>query len=442
MIQESLTTKFDIYKNYAKELLKLTAPIFAGNVSTALIGICDAYVAGKYSTVALGAISTATAIFMTIMIAAIGLMASISPVVSNLRGKKQPAKNLFKTTIIYSLSVSLVFFLITLVAIHLVKYIGLTPELYSPTVEYLKICSYGVFGAVLFYALKEFLQAFEIVVFPNFIMILQIFLNLFLNFALVFGLWHFPSLGVKGLALASTIVRTFGAILILLYAIPFLKGKGKRKTNYICDLVKTGWPISFALFFEFLGFNVTAVLVGKFSTVYAASHAVLITIGGFIYNLPFSISNAIAIKTGFANGEGNLLSVKRYTFCGIGLGIFTMIIASVFLSLYPKQIISLFTKDIDVIQTSLPVIKVMVCYLIFDALQCTVTGTLKGIKKTKIIMYMMLISYVLVGIPIGCIFAFKFNIVLEGFWIGLAIALFCASLIATGALIKNLKTCR
>ena len=94
----ALTNKITEYKDYAKQLIKLSIPIILGNVGNMLIGVGDVIVAGRHSTVTLAAISIASAIFMTFLIAGIGFMASISPVVSNLRGQRIPSKNLFRVT--------------------------------------------------------------------------------------------------------------------------------------------------------------------------------------------------------------------------------------------------------------------------------------------------------------------------------------------------------
>ena len=106
---ETIIKKYHIYKNYAKELIKLSAPIMAGNIANMLINVGDVIVAGRHSTLTLGAISVASAIFMTFMIAAVGLMSSISPVVSNLRGERKTTKTLFRTTVKYSLTIGLIF---------------------------------------------------------------------------------------------------------------------------------------------------------------------------------------------------------------------------------------------------------------------------------------------------------------------------------------------
>ncbi len=436
---ETLSAKFNIYKNYAKELITLSAPIMAGNLANMLINVGDVIVAGRHSTLTLGAISVASAIFMTFMIAAVGLMASISPVVSNLRGERKTTKTLFKTTIKYSLIVGLIFCCLVRFITHQIDLIGLSDDLYPLVVEYLDISSWGLFGGLIFIALKEFLQAYEIVTFPNMVTVAQIFLNLFLNVALVFGMWGFPELGVKGLAIASLLVRTVGAIALILYCLPFLKGKSRRVKTYIKELLKTGWPISFALFFEFLGFNITAVLVGKFSAQLAAAHNIIITLTSVTYMFPMSISNAIAIKVGFANGEKNILNVKRFSLSGVYLTLIFMGLTALLYYFLPEYLLSLFTNDSAVVLTALPVMNIVLCFLFFDGIQCACVGALKGLKDTKPIMITMAIAYLFIGIPIGCIFAFKFNIVLIGFWIGLAVALFVACMISSTILVRKIK---
>ena len=431
--------KIKEYKEYAKQLVELSIPIILGNVGNMLIGVGDVIVAGRHSTITLAAISIATAIFMTFLIAGIGFIASISPVVSNLRGMRIPSKNLFRVTTIYSLLIGLLFFVLIRLITPLVPYMGLADNLSFYVVEYLEISSWGTFAGLLFVAFKEFLQAYEIVVFPNLIVVGAIFLNVFLNIVLVFGYLGFPELGVKGLAIASLIVRWLMAILLFIYCTPFLRGKTQKYKSYIKDLLKTGWPISLAMFFEFLGFNITAVLVGNFSAVYAACHNVIVTMTGTTYMIPLSISNAAAIKVGFANGEKNMFDIKKYTITGYIIIIGYMLTNMVMYGIFPKQLMRIFTKDPVVIQTCLPVFGIVLCFLLFDGLQCACVGALKGLKETKPIMWTMAFAYLIVSIPIGCLLAFKYNIVLNGFWAGLALGIIFACIISNSILIKKIK---
>ncbi len=431
--------KIKEYKNYTKELVALSIPIILGNVGNMLIGVGDVIVAGRHSTITLAAISIASAIFMTFLIAGIGFMASISPVVSNLRGKRIPSKNLFRVTTVYSLLIGFLFFALIRLIIPTVPYMGLADDLSFYVVEYLEISSWGTFAGLLFVAFKEFLQAYEIVVFPNLIVVGAIFLNVFLNIVLVFGYLGFPELGVKGLAIASLVVRWLMAIFLFIYCIPFLRGKASKYKSYIKDLIKTGWPISLAMFFEFLGFNITAVLVGKFSAVYAACHNIIVTLTGTTYMIPLSISNAAAIKVGFANGEKNITNIKKYTITGYILIIGYMASNMVLYGVFPRQLLEIFTEDNIVIQTCLPVFGIVLCFLFFDGMQCACVGALKGLKETKPIMWTMAFAYLIVSIPIGSLLAFKYNIVLNGFWAGLACGIIVACVISNTILIRKVK---
>ena len=434
-----IISKLTEYKNYAKQLIELSIPIILGNLGNMLINIGDVIVAGRHSTTTLAAISVASAIFMTFFIAGVGFMASISPVVSNLRGMRIPSKNLFRVTTVYSLLIGFIFFVLIRLIIFAVPYMGLAENLSYYVVEYLEISSWGTFAGLLFVAFKEFLQAYEIVIFPNLIVIAAIFLNVFLNIVFVFGYMGFPELGVKGLAIASLIVRWLMTFVLFIYCIPFFRGKAQKYKSYIKDLVKTGWPISLAMFFEFLGFNITAVLVGKFSSLYAACHNVIVTMTGATYMIPLSISNAAAIKVGFANGEKNLQNIKKYTLTGYILIIGYMLTNMVLYGVFPKPLLKIFTKDPLVVQTCLPVFSIVLCFLLFDGMQCACSGALKGLKETKPIMWTMAFAYPLVSIPIGCFLAFRYNIVLNGFWIGLACGIFVASIISNAILFRKNK---
>ena len=83
------------YKKYIKDLLVLSFPILAGNLGQMLINVGDVYVAGHYNTNVLAAISVASAIFMTFIIAVVGVCAGMRPVLSNDRGERRPSKKLF-----------------------------------------------------------------------------------------------------------------------------------------------------------------------------------------------------------------------------------------------------------------------------------------------------------------------------------------------------------
>lgn len=427
---ETFASKFNTYRRYIEDLLKLSLPMIIGALGNILIGVEDVFVAGRHSTQTLAAISIATAIFMSIFICGIGFLLSISPVISNRRGARQRTKKLFAMSVIYSLILSLIFFFLTRFSLGFIDKLGFAQGLTPLVKEYIDICSFSIFGAYLYNALKEFLQSYEIVLVPNLISIVAIIINPIICFMLVFGLWGAPELGVKGLAITAVLIRTLMGISLLLYCIPFLKGKITKATEYIKDLFKVGYPIAIALFAEFSGFNATAILVGKISSTLAAAHNVIITLASVTYMFSMSISNAMAVKVGFANGGKNYTEMKRYSIVGIIMILAFMTFTAFLFVKIPTELIEIFTKDTAVISVALPVMLIVACFQIFDGMQIGFSGILKGLKSTRTIMMTTALAYWLIGIPIGCYMAFVNHVVLFGFWFGLAAALLTASLIS------------
>lgn len=434
---------FFTFKKYLKELLILALPILAGNIGQMLINLGDVYVAGHFNTNTLAAISVASAIFMTFIIPGIGLCAAVTPVLSNYRGEKKPVKRLFGITIIFSQILAILFFILLWLTIPLVYKIGLSGEIIQDTIDYLKVSSLSIFGIFLYSALKEFLQSHEIVLFPNIMMGLCVFINIALNFIFTFGYGFIPSMGTIGLAIASLTVRTLLAAAVFIYCMGFLKrSRFKNIKRYAKDLIKIGLPIAGAMFIEFLGFNFVAVFVGKFDPIYAACHNIIISITSLAYMIPFSVSSALSVKVGYANGSKNIQDIKKYTLTSFIFILIYAFITVILYLVYKEPVMRIFSKDLEVIKTGASIMVIVAGFVTFDGIQSVCIGALRGLKQTMQILIVMFLSYAILSIPLGLILAYKFNRILEGFWLGLAIGIFVAAIISGGILIKkyfNLK---
>ena len=435
--------KFKEYKDIILNLIKLSLPILGGNLSHILVSFADTAVAGRYSTLALGAISVASAIVMTVTIGAIGLILSVSPVISNFRGQNIPSKKFFNLTILFSIIVSIPFFLILELILQKIDFIGLSPDILPYVKEYIEVCSWTIFPASIFVAIKEFLQAYEKVVFANILMLLMVIINLVLNIVLTFGfdfgVISIPAMGVLGLSIATLISKTLVTIFMFLYCIPLFKTGLNFSKAYLKDLFKTGAPISAAIFFEFLGFNLTAVLIGKFSALFAAVHNIILAIANCTFMIVLSVSNAASIKIGYFNGKKDKQNIIKYANGCVFLVLCICLVSFLILGNFSENIISIFSNDPEVINLSQKILVFAMAFLFFDGIQGACVGMLKGLKDTKIIMFTMLSAYLLIAIPTGLYFAYQKNIILEGFWLGLALALCFAAIVTSSRVVYNIK---
>ena len=418
-------------KYYAKELLNIALPIIMGNLGFILIGAGDVLIAGRHSTDTLAAISIATAITNCIMTFGIGLIASVSPILSNIRGEKKSAKKYFFPTIRFSMILALITMFCVLAAIPAIDYMHFEAKLVPDIKEYMLITAFSTFGAYLHASLKEFLQAFEIVFIPNLVTVICVFLNVILNIMLVFGFGPIPSLGAIGLAIASFIVRYFMGFALLFYCLGLMRFRNYHDKRYYKNLMTIGLPISLAILVEFIAFNSIAILMGRVSGVYAAAQNLICTLTTISFMVPLAVSNAIAVKVGFANGAKNFNELKNYAFIGMFMCVGFMLCSAVIFCSFPHFLVSLFSKDLTLIKICVPVLYVVSIFQIFDGLQVALAGIYKGIKKTKIVLVANFIGYWVISIPLGYILALKHGFMLKGFWYGLLFAaiVLCAQML-------------
>lgn len=427
------------FKYYAKELLNIALPIIMGNLGFILIGAGDVLIAGHHSTDTLAAISIATAITNCIQTFGIGLIASVSPLLSNFRGERKSAKKYFFPTIRFSMFLSVLVMFAVLASIPLIDYLHFEAKLVPMIKQYMFVTAFATFGGYLHAALKEFLQAFEIVLFPNLVTVFSVFLNIALNVILVFGLGPIPSLGVLGLAVASFIVRYFMGFVLLIYCFSVMNFNDYKDFDYYKSLIKIGIPISCAIMVEFIAFNSIAIIMGRVSGVYAAAQNLVCTLTTVSFMVPLAISNAIAVKVGFANGAGNIKDLKRYSFVGVVMSVGFMLCSAFIFATFPQFLVKLFTQDNNLIKISIPVLYILSVFQVFDGLQVALSGIFKGMKRTGVVLISNFVAYWLISLPLGYTLAFHFHLNLRGFWYGLASAAIILCAMMSVMLLKSIK---
>ncbi len=430
------------FKPYIKDLLQIAFPIILGNVGFIMIGVGDVIVAGRHSTDTLAAISLATAIINCITIMGIGVLGSISPILSNYRGaNKEPEKYFYpslKFTFILSVLIGLAIFAV----IPFIDKFGFEPHLTPLIKDYFFVTAFSTFGAYLHYMSKEFLQAFEIVVFPNLLTIFCIFLNIGLNVIFAFGYGPIPEMGAKGLAIASLLVRYFMGIVLFLYCFKKIKIKKHKDFNYYKEMLRVGLPSSLAIMIEFVAFNSITIIMGRVSGIYAAAQNIICTITSISFMVPLAIGNAAGVKVGFSNGAKQFKELKKYAYTALTISALFMACSAVLVATAPEFITSLFTTDSQLIEVSVPIIYTLCFFQVFDGLQATFAGIFRGLKHTEVVMVANFISFWLIAIPLGCLLALHYKLNLIGFWYALIVSTIILCTIMLTNLLQRFKEMR
>lgn len=428
-VSNNTIAKLNKYKNCFKDLFFLSLPILIGELGHTLIGATDVLVVAKYDIHSLAAVSIANSLLFTIFILGLGIIDAIPIVLSKYRGEKKRVKHHFWGSIVFSFIVSIIFAFLCYSTVFIVDKMGFEVTLLPLIKQYLTIVSFSMFGMFIYQGIKCFLLTYEIVKFPNLILLGAVIVNLIFDIIFVLGFGPFPAMGVKGAAIATLSVRTLMAVVIFIYAFKFINFRSPIDFSFLKRVIKIGIPIGVALMIEFFAFNIITILVGRESGLLAATHNILITIGSATFMVPLSISIALSVKVSFFFGAKKIEELKNYVSTALIFGVGFMILVSLLLILFPTQIIGLFTTNKEVLAISIPIIIVVSVYQVFDGIQVIMGGVLKGFQMTKTVSTTVLLCYWALGMPIAFILVGKYSMSLKGYWIALAVSLFAMSIL-------------
>lgn len=423
-------------KEALKQLLIFTLPIVLGHLGIMLIGTGDMVIAGRFSRECLAAIGLAISIANPIQISLLGLQFAISPMLAQKRGNGEKPDEYFWTVMAYSFIISILSVALTYLSAYLVPIIDYGPELNKIIIEYIIITSFSSFGLCLYQGVKEFFQSQERTITANLIALVAVIVNLFFNYAFVFGKFGMPNLAESGLAWASFTVRAFMGITLFIMAYKFWNTSKRIDWDFMKDIAKLGGPISLTLFFEIMAFCSVTLFVGKFAEVQTAANNIALNLGSLAFMIPMSIASAVSVKVGHAYGSRDIGNLRVFSEVSLLTSfVFTALMASSFY-LFPDLFLNLYSQDQAVIEWGRKLLFWVACFQLFDGAQVTIAGILRGLSVTRASSIAVFIGYWIIGIPLGYYLGFYGGLEAQGFWIGLALSLAIVSLML-GFILKN-----
>lgn len=432
-IKTSLTSRKAI-----KELFLFSLPIVLGQVGVMLITFGDIFVATKHSTLSVASIGVATGVFNPILLLGVGLMMGVSPSMAIRRGRGEDTHKYLKSSLVYAVGVGIILSSIMFLVNNFVPYMGIEEEMVKPIQRYIYITTWSFPFMYIFQVIKEFLQSFEKVFLPNLISVIGVFVNLGLNYLLVFGYNGHFEYGYDGLAYASFSIRVILALSLLFIARKYLK-LGTIDFDFIKSTFKYSLPIACMFFVEVLAFCVVSILAGGMGIEISAANNIVMNMGSITFMIPLSISSAVSVKVGAKFGEKDLKGIKEFAYAALILSLSFMCFSASCFVFLPEFLMKLVTVDEKVIAIGVSLFVIVSLFQLVDGAQVTLSGILRGLEKTKESFIAAFAGYWLLGIPFGILLAYKFDLQASGLWIGLASSLSLVALSLSVIFVKELK---
>ncbi len=445
MTRRTMPTGFGSWFTETRALLTLALPIAASALANMTMNLTDTVMMGQIGTESLAAGSLATNLSFMAIVAAQGLLAAIQPIIAQARGAasaRGPADDGHRTaaqTLAGGLvlavvsAVPIMIFILSLAPIFLA--IGIAPPIAAMAQQYADAFVWGVPASHVFCAMRNYVSALERPRIVTVISVAACFVNLGLNWILIFGHAGMPAIGLAGSGYATSVTLYLMTLAIWLYCrqsrvLP--PGLWRIGFGALAGAIRTilvlGWPIAAIYLLEVGLFSVSSVLIGTFGPISSAAHQICLGIASFTFMVPMALGQAATVRVGFHSGAAAPAIARRAGLIALGLAVVFMSCMATTLILAAQPILRFYLNTADpsftaVEALALQLLGVAAIFQIFDGLQTVASGALRGLKDTRIPMLVGAFGYWGLGMPMGASLAFGVGMGPVGLWWGFMTAL-------------------
>jgi MATE family multidrug resistance protein len=260
-----------------------------------------------------------------------------------------------------------------------------------------------------------------------------------LGYLLMHGGLGLPAFGPFGLGLATALVlwlQASGLLVWLARAPAYMDLRLFERFDWpqwvpIRDLLRLGLPMGVAIFMEGSLFVATALIIGTLGMVAVAAHQIAINLASVCFMVPLGIAMATTVRVGYAAGAGEAAGVRWAAAGGYALTAITQLLSALLLLAFAPQIASAYSADPAVTSLAAHLMIFAALFQLSDGLQAASGGALRGLKDTRWPMFVTVISYWGIGMPLGWYLGIVRGQGAAGMWIGLIGGLSAAAVLLT-----------
>lgn len=435
-------------RNELRALLGLALPLLGGQVAQTANGFVDTVMAGAVSPLDLAAVAIGASIWVPVFLFMVGVIIAATPILSQHLGagrhEQVPATTWQALWLATGLGIAGFFILRQATAVF--PWLDVPPELHALTRRYLDSLSWGLPGIAIFIGLRSYTESLSHTMPVLAISFTGLLANIPLNYVFIHGHFGLPAMGGAGCGAATAIVMWMMACLMWVYVrhARHYREKAPEGTRIsgqpqppdlarLGEMFRLGLPIGLAIFFEVSIFSVIAVLLSTLGENIVAGHQIALNFASLTFMVPLSLAMALTVRTGLAAGARDLAAARLTARTGMLLALLIAILNGLLLLFGSHLIPGIYTDATDVRALATQLLLFAAIFQLPDALQVTASGILRGFRDTRAPMWMTLLAYWGVGLPVGWMLGFGSPLSPpmgpQGFWIGLIVGLTVAALL-------------
>lgn len=425
---KTLTTK-----QHIRETLTLSLPLIATQIGHVFTGMVDNYFLGQLGKTEQAAGISANGIFVLLLVFLIGMSYATTPLVSgaHVNDDIKEKASLFKNSLFLNTTVSVIAFLVLFFMSPLMDYLQQPADVVELSKPFFNVLIFSMIPVSFFFTCKQYTEGLSNTRAAMYISISGNVLNIILNYALIYGKWGLPEMGYMGSAWATFIARCFMGATFMYY---IFKNKYTREiapyyrqVKVTLEALKPIWKIginsAMQFTFEVAAFVIALFMAGKFGKEAIDAHGIAITLASGTYMFASGLSSAATIRVSNFAAEKNKHETKRAGNIAVMLVLICMGFFAVVFALLSDVLPKIFTADAEILKVTSSLLIIAAFFQLFDGLQVTSIGILRGIEDVKFPTYITLIGYWILALPLAYLLGFVYKMEVVGIWWALTFSL-------------------
>jgi putative MATE family efflux protein len=405
-----------------KTIVKYAVPLIVGSVLQNLYSLINSVIVGNYlGKEALAAVGISFPIIFAVTSLIIGFTIGLSIVIGQYDNLKKSISTSYISLVVFAIIMT-TFSILT--GKYLLKLLGAQEDIIAQATSYFNVFCLGFLFAFPFNATNAVLRGIGDSITPVYFLVFSIVVNFVLNYVFVVVLNY----GLTSTAWASVIGQILALILMIVYINkkhPFISIKLKEMkfdSKIFKYIMKISLPSGIQQFVIAINAVVLMSLVASFGTDAIAGYSVATRIDAIASIPAFIFSSALANFVAQNAGALEFKRIKNGLKATLRITVSMTIIISVLIIIFSKTIMSLFTKDIAVIEIGSEYLRTLNYFYVLYAMMFAYQSVFRGSGDTMISMLITLAAIWIVRIPFSYMLSKHLGTL--GIWLGIPIGWF------------------
>lgn len=423
------------FKNDLSPLLTLAIPLALTGIVNSSSCFFETLFLARLGKDILAAGALVSWLFATIAVILFGALSSINILVSHKYGAKDydGIASVVRDGLLLAILFSIAIFFLCWYMAPIFVYFGQSHSVVILAQAYLRALAWGVMPSFIMIAIFELIVGLGHARVVMGFSIFSVSLIIFFSYVLIFGKIGFPALGIAGAGWGLAISNIITVLVLIIYVLSDKNLRGYfrlvftfSEPSFLWELIQIGVPMGMMYCVEVGFFFALTLLMGTLGTGLLAANQIALQYLGLLMSTIFSIAQAITVRMGHLIGAKEIDSVSRAAYLGTFISAFLMILIAIIFWLFPTTMISFDfnihePRNYDLLRLTEQILIISPIFQILESIRISLFGALRAFKDTRFTLFISIVSFWGIALPIGYVFATQLQLGGPGLWWGMVL---------------------